>query len=62
MACSKEKLCCFCEHMDIWTDGYDTSGYYGVAGCRKYHWESSVWDRKNMLNAETCPDYKEAKP
>ena len=51
-----EKLCVFCQNCRISTDGY------GIILCDKNHWpeSSSIPERKVLLQAETCPDYKEA--
>ena len=56
-----EKLCVFCKHFQLGTDGYETSGYYGVIECWKNHWpmQSSIPSRETLVMAETCRDYEE---
>ena len=57
-----DKLCIWCEHCRLDTEGYDTSGYYPVMNCEKGHWSgtySSVPGKQTMLLAQTCRDYDE---
>lgn len=63
-----EKLCVFCTQLEM-----DTSGCGGEHpdpanfSCRKQHFYLNFFGglddfRKEILRAETCPDYDQAKP
>lgn len=55
------KLCVFCEHFRMDTEGWDTSGFYAVVSCWKNHWHSTsgIPGHEFQRQAETCPDYEE---
>jgi len=59
-----EKLCCFCKNAEMAYSYYESMGGQEWYECGKGHFSyistQIPFSRKEMLKAETCPDYDPA--